>query len=203
MEKDKNKLDLKKPSSNIKSILPLYYLPYEQIISIFKRNKSFMKSLEQNYIKLEKEYSKYYNLDTRKKLNNIIPLLESSLPSFISKFGQNKIISYEEQLNNLCYIISYSIIINKIIRFNKILLFKYTIQDNSIYNFNQLISLIMYMNYPKEIILNINNISLISENQFKTLINEIIKKKILFLLLFILIKIILLLDVIQRKCLFP
>ena len=177
MEKDKNKLDLKKPSSNIKSILPLYYLPYEQIISIFKRNKSFMKSLEQNYIKLEKEYSKYYNLDTRKKLNNIIPLLESSLPSFISKLGQNKIISYEEQLNNLCYIISYSIIINKIIRFNKILLFKYTIQDNSIYNFNQLISLIMYMNYPKEIILNINNISLISENQFKTLINEIIKKK--------------------------
>ena len=73
--------------------------------------------------------------------------------------------------------IAYSKIINKIIRLNKILLFKYTIKDKSIYNFNQLISIIMFMEYPKEIILNINNMSLISENQFKTLINEIIKKE--------------------------
>ena len=83
----------------------------------------------------------------------------------------------EQQLNNLFHIISYSKILNKIIRLNKILLFKYTIEDETKYNFNQLISLIMFMNYPKEIILNIKNISLISENEFKILVNEIIKKE--------------------------
>ena len=66
---------------------------------------------------------------------------------------------------------------NKILRLNKILLFRYAIQENSFFNFYQLVSLIMFMDYPKEIILHINDSSLISSNQFKSLVNEIIKKE--------------------------
>ena len=181
MEKNENKENNKQISIKLKSIIPLYYLPFNDIISIFKQNKSFMSLLKQNYLELEKEYSNYYNLNTRKKLNNILPLLESSLPSFLTKFKFNKVL-LNEQFNNLCYIISYSKIFNKIIRLNKIILFKYTIDNEKTFNFNQLISLIMLMDYPKEIILFINNISLISENQFKTLVNEIITKKNIVLL---------------------
>ena len=162
--------------STLKSIYPLFYLSYDKVISILKQNKSFMNLYKHNYIELEKEFSKYYNLETRQKLNNILPLLESSLSTFLSKIKPNSKLSIQEQLSNLCYVISYSKILNKIIRLNKIILFKYIIDNNSTYNFNQLISLIMFMDYPKEIILNINNISLISDNQFKVLINEIIKK---------------------------
>ena len=139
--------------TNLKSALPIYYLPYDQVISIFKRNKTFMSLYKQNYIELEKEYSKFYNLDTRKKLNTIAPLLESTLPSFLSKMKINSKLTTNEQLNNLCYIMSYSKIFNNILRHNKILLFKYTIEKDSLYNFNQLISLVMFMDYPKEIIL--------------------------------------------------
>ena len=164
MDKNENKEDLGINFAKLKSIIPLYYLPYDQIITIFKRNKTFMSLLKQNYTELEKEYSKYYNLETRQKLNNILPLLESSLSAFLSTFKPNKKLTLKDQLNNLCHNISYSQILNKIIRLNKILLFKYTIEDGAKYNFNQLISLIMFMNYPKEIILNIKNASLISEN---------------------------------------
>ena len=163
--------------TNLKSAVPIYYLPYDKVISIFKRNKTFMSLYKQNYIELEKEYSKFYNLDTRKKLNTITPLLESTLPSFLSKMKINSKLSTNEQLNNLCYTMSYSKIFNNILRHNKILLFKYTIEKDSLYNFNQLISLIMFMDYPKEIILNINNVSLISADQFKCLVCEIIKKQ--------------------------
>lgn len=172
MDKNENKSNSRKYAFKLKSIFPLYYLPYSKIISIFKNNKLFMTILGHNLKELEKEYSKYYNLDTRKKLNSVIPLLESSLPTFLSKFNNNNICSHEKQLNDLCFMIAYSKIINKIIRLNKILLFKYTIKAKSTYNFNQLISIIMYMDYPKEIIFNINNMSLISENQFKILINK-------------------------------
>ena len=160
-----------------RSIFPLYYLPYKQIISIFRQNKSFMSLYKQNYIELEKEYSKYYNLNTRKKLDNIQPLLDSSLPIFLSKLNTKGKVTSKEQLNNLCFLISYSKILNKILRLNKILLFKYTIENSSTFNFNQLISLVMFMDYPKEIILNINDSSLLTLNQFQTLINEIIKNE--------------------------
>ena len=176
MDKRKNKENNHQASIKLKSIIPLYYLSFNDIISIFKQNKSFMTLLKQNYLELEKEYSNYYNLNTRKKLNSIFPLLESSLPTFLTKFNVNKNL-LNEQFNNLCYIISYSKIFNKIIRLNKIILFKYTIDNEKTFFFNQLISLIMFMDYPKEIILYINNSSLISENQFKTLIKEIIAKK--------------------------
>ena len=179
MDKKENK-DSQTNNSEImklKSLRPLYYLPYDQISSFFSKNKTFMSSYKQNYIELEKEYSKYYNLDTRKKLNSIIPLLEASLTSFLSKFENNSKLSKNEELNNLSYIMSYSKILNKILRLNKILLFKYKIDNESTFNFNQLISLVMFMDYPKEIILNINNISLISQAQFTTLVTEIIKKE--------------------------
>ena len=168
-----NKLDLLK----LTSLNYAYYLSFDEIMSIFRNNKQHMSIYKQNYIDLEKLYSQYYNLNTRKKLNTIIPLLQESLSSFISKTKPDNKSSIEEQLNNLYYIISYSKILNKILRLNKIILFKYTIQEESLFNFYQLISLIMCMDYPKEIILYINNSSLISETQFKILVNEIIKKE--------------------------
>ena len=172
-DKQNNKLNL----SKINSLNYLYYLSFDEIISIFRNSKHHMAIYKQNYIELEKLYSKYYNLNTRKKLNNIIPLLQESLPTFISKIKYDNKLTIEEQLNNLYYILSYSKILNKIIRLNKIILFKYTIQEESFFNFYQLISLIMFMNYPKEIILYINNASLISSNQFKIIVNEILKKE--------------------------
>ena len=63
MDKNENKSNSKQYIFKLKSILPLYYLPYSKIISIFKNNKLFMSILEQNLKDLEKEYSKYYNLD--------------------------------------------------------------------------------------------------------------------------------------------
>ena len=176
MEKEdnkNNKLDL----SKLNSFNYLYFLSFDEIISIYRNSKYHMSLYKQNYIELEKLFSKHYNLNTRKKLNNIIPLLQESLPTFISKIKCDNKLSIEEQLNNLYYLLSYSKILNKIIRLNKIILFKYTIQEESLFNFYQLISLIMFMNYPKEIILYINNDSLISSNQFKIIVNEIIKKE--------------------------
>jgi hypothetical protein len=179
MEQNENKNSEKQSlqNINIKSFFPFFYISYDQIVALFKQNKSFMSSYKNNYIELEKEYSKYYNLDTRKKLNTIIPQLEASLSTFLLKIEHNSKASVNDELNNLTYVMSYSKILNKIIRLNKILLFKYTIDNDSTYNFNQLISLIMFMDYPKEIILNINNISLISAVQFKILVTEIIKKE--------------------------
>ena len=180
MEQNENKNSEKQSlqNINIKSFFPFFYISYDQIVALFKQNKSFMSSYKNNYIELEKEYSKYYNLDTRKKLNTIIPQLEASLSTFLLKIEHiNSKASVNDELNNLTYVMSYSKILNKIIRLNKILLFKYTIDNDSTYNFNQLISLIMFMDYPKEIILNINNISLISAAQFKILVTEIIKKE--------------------------
>lgn len=179
MEQNENKNSEKQQLQNInvKSFLPFFYISYDKIIALFKQNKSFMSSYKNNYIELEKEYSKYYNLDTRKKLNTIIPQLEASLSTFLLKIKHNSKASVNDELNNLTYVMSYSKILNKIIRLNKILLFKYTIDNESTYNFNQLISLIMFMDYPKEVILNINNISLISASEFKILVTEIIKKE--------------------------
>ena len=162
--------------SRLTSINYMHFLSFEEIMSTFKNNKHHISIYKQNYIELEKSLSKYYNLNTRKKLNNILPLLEESLNSFKSKIKQDNKLSVDEQLNNLYYIISYSKILNKILRLNKILLFKFTIQDETLFNFYQLISLIMCMDYSKEVILHINNSSLISSTQFKALINEIIKK---------------------------
>ena len=172
--------DLMKSKLNfeeLKTINCLYFLPFDKIISIFQKNKKYMSIYKQNYISLEKEYTQYYNLNTRKKLNNITPILNDSFSTFISKIKIDPKLSLEEQINNMFYIISYSKIMNKILRLNKILLFRYTIQENSFFNFYQLISLIMFMDYPKEIILHINNSSLISSDQFKSLVNEIIKKE--------------------------
>ena len=162
--------------SKLTSLNLLNFLSFEEIMSIFRNSKHHMTIFKQNYIELEKSLSKYYNLNTRKKLNNILPLLKESLPSFVAKIKHDNKLTMDEQLNNLYYIISYSKILNKILRLNKILLFKYTIQDESLFNFYQLISIIMFMDYSKEVILYINNSSIISSAQFKTLINEIIKK---------------------------
>ena len=168
-----NKLNI----SILTSVNYMYFLNFEEIMTLFKISKQHMQIYKKNYLELEKSFSKYYNLNTRKKLNNILPLLQETLPIFESKLQNNNKLSIDEQLNNVYYLISYSKILNKILRLNKILLFKYTIQDEAIFNFYQLISLIMLMDYSKEVILYINNSSLISSTQFKILISEIIKKQ--------------------------
>ena len=163
--------------SKLTTINYMHFLSFEEIISIFKQNKLHMSIYKENYLKLEKSLFRYYNLNSRKKLNNILPLLEETLPSFISKIKHDKKLSIKEQLNNFYYILSYSKILNKVLRLNKILLFKYTIQNETNFNFYQLISLIMFMDYSKEVIIYINNSKLISLVQFQILIQEIIKKE--------------------------
>ena len=175
MEKiENNNISVDIAKSN--SINYMYFLSFDEILSLFKNNKKHMSFYKKNYQELEKLMSKYYNLNTRKKLNNISPLLQESLSTFLTKIKSDNKLSIEDKLDNIYYIISYSKILNKILRLNKILLFKYTIQDEFSFNFYQLISIIMSMDYSKEVILYINNSSLISTTQFKTLINEIIKK---------------------------
>jgi hypothetical protein len=74
--------DLKNPQFNITKLNSqnyLYFLSFDEIMSIFRNSKYNMSIYKQNYLELENQYSKYYNLNTRKKLNNIIPLLEESL----------------------------------------------------------------------------------------------------------------------------
>ena len=59
--------------SELKSINYMHFLSFDEILSIFRNNKNHMLIYKKNYQELEKLLSKYYNLNTRKKLNNIFP----------------------------------------------------------------------------------------------------------------------------------
>ena len=105
MDKEEKKT-AKMNLSQLNSLNYLYVLSFDEIISIFRNNKKHMPIYKQNYIELEKSYSKYYNLNTRKKLNSIVPLLQESLPTFLSKIKNDNKLSLEGQLNNLYYVLS-------------------------------------------------------------------------------------------------
>lgn len=63
--------DLKNPQFNITKLNSqnyLYFLSFDEIMSIFRNSKYNMSIYKQNYLELENQYSKYYNLNTRKKI---------------------------------------------------------------------------------------------------------------------------------------
>ena len=118
---------------------------------------------------MDKQYEQYYNFNTRKKLNNLNEIIASS-KSLFDNFDEN--IKSKE---NLMLQMAYGTIINKALEGNKILIFRFTI-DNS-FSFPQLMSIIQSMNYSKELILTIKDENVINESQFSFLMDEAKKKK--------------------------
>jgi hypothetical protein len=118
---------------------------------------------------MDKQYEQYYNFNTRKKLNNLNDIIASS-KSLFDNFDEN--IKSKE---NLMLQMAYGTIINKALEGNKILIFRFTI-DNS-FSFPQLMSIIQSMNYSKELILTIKDENVINESQFSFLMDEAKKKK--------------------------
>ena len=131
-------------------------------------NEGFDEKYKEYFSKMDKEYEQYYNFNTRKKLNNLNDIISSSKKLF-ENFDETKL-----SIENLMLQISYGTIINKALEGNKILIFRFTI-DNS-FSFPQLISIIQAMNYSKELILTIKDDANINESQFSFLINEAKKK---------------------------
>ena len=131
-------------------------------------NEGFDEKYKEYFSKMDKEYEQYYNFNTRKKLNNLNDIISSSKKLF-ENFDETKL-----SIENLMLQLSYGTIINKALEGNKILIFRFTI-DNS-FSFPQLISIIQAMNYSKELILTIKDDANINESQFSFLINEAKKK---------------------------
>ena len=72
--------DLKNPQFNITKLNSqnyLYFLSFDEIMSIFRNSKYNMSIYKQNYLELENQYSKYYNLNTRKKRKIVFNIYET------------------------------------------------------------------------------------------------------------------------------
>ena len=132
-------------------------------------NENFDEEYKIYFEKMDKQYEQYYNFNTRKKLNNLNEIIASS-KSLFDNFDEN--IKSKE---NLMLQMAYGTIINKALEGNKILIFRFTI-DNS-FSFPQLMSIIQSMNYSKELILTIKDENVINESQFSFLMDEAKKKK--------------------------
>ena len=58
------------------------FLNYNERKNIFKQNKEFFNLYKEIYTKLDKEFEIYYNLNTRKKLNDISEILKTTMNYF-------------------------------------------------------------------------------------------------------------------------
>ena len=144
------------------------YVPLVEQKKSFE-NENFDEEYKIYFEKMDKQYKQYYNFNTRKKLNNLNEIIASS-KSLFDNFDEN--IKSKE---NLMLQMAYGTIINKALEGNKILIFRFTI-DNS-FSFPQLMSIIQSMNYSKELILTIKDENVINESQFSFLMDEAKKKK--------------------------
>ncbi len=144
------------------------YVPLVEQKKSFE-NENFDEEYKEYFEKMDKQYEQYYNFNTRKKLNNLNDIIASS-KSLFDNFDEN--IKSKE---NLMLQMAYGTIINKALEGNKILIFRFTI-DNS-FSFPQLMSIIQSMNYSKELILTIKDENVINESQFSFLMDEAKKKK--------------------------
>ena len=144
------------------------YVPLVEQKKSFE-NENFDEEYKIYFEKMDKQYEQYYNFNTRKKLNNLNEIIASS-KSLFDNFDEN--IKSKE---NLMLQMAYGTIINKALEGNKILIFRFTI-DNS-FSFPQLMSIIQSMNYSKELILTIKDENVINESQFSFLMDEAKKKK--------------------------
>ena len=144
------------------------YVPLVEQKKSFE-NENFDEEYKEYFEKMDKQYEQYYNFNTRKKLNNLNEIIASS-KSLFDNFDEN--IKSKE---NLMLQMAYGTIINKALEGNKILIFRFTI-DNS-FSFPQLMSIIQSMNYSKELILTIKDENVINESQFSFLMDEAKKKK--------------------------
>ena len=140
------------------------FLNYNERKNIFKQNKEFFNLYKEIYTKLDKEFEIYYNLNTRKKLNDISEILKTTMNYFEPNYYKKN-----ELKNKMIFEMIYSKLINKILRLNRILFFRYTIDRES--NINQLVNIIENMDYNKEVILTVKEIEKINLYYFSLILN--------------------------------
>ena len=95
----------------------LSFLPTKDTMAAVSKSKVFMTQYKQIYQTIENEYSKYYNLNTRKKISNINAIINESQKFFMNMKKDDK--------ENLLFSIAYGKIMNNILKNNKIIIFKY------------------------------------------------------------------------------
>ena len=138
----------------------LSFLPTKDTMAAVSKSKVFMTQYKQIYQTLENEYSKYYNLNTRKKISNINAIINESQKFFMNMKKDDK--------ENLLFSIAYGKIMNNILKNNKIIIFKYEISKET--NFDQMISIFKEMTYPKGIMLTITDASF-KHSKFLSILN--------------------------------
>ena len=106
----------------------LSFLPTKDTMAAVSKSKVFMTQYKQIYQTIENEYSKYYNLNTRKKISNINAIINESQKFFMNMKKDDK--------ENLLFSIAYVKIMNNILKNNKITIFKYEISKET--NFEQI-----------------------------------------------------------------
>ena len=139
------------------------FLNYDERKNIFKQNKEFYNLYKEIYNKLDKEFEIYYNLNTRKKLNDISDIIKTTINYFEPNYFKKN-----ELKNKIIFEMVYSKLINKILRLNRILFFRYTIDRES--NINQLVNIIENMDYNKEVILTVKEIEKINLYYFSLIL---------------------------------
>ena len=117
----------------------LSFLPTKDTMAAVSKSKVFMTQYKQIYQTIENEYSKYYNLNTRKKISNINAIINESQKFFMNMKKDDK--------ENLLFSIAYGKIMNNILKNNKIIIFKYEISKET--NFEQMILIFKEVTYPK------------------------------------------------------
>ena len=162
-------------STKMPKLLPFLYLPNDKITSVFKNNKEFVLSFKENYLKLHEKYVKFYNKNSRQKLNDINSLIIGSREEFVEREND----SYKEIIDKLTYRLSYGQVMNELLESNRIIVFRFKIENtlSSSFSFKQLMALVMALRFPREIVLFVEDRSLISENEFGAIVEEILKKE--------------------------
>lgn len=144
------------------------YLPSNQFDKIFPVNKNLLNSYKEYFKSLESKYIKYYNKDTRKKLTSIENILKETEPLF-------KDFKFNLKNEDIFFPTAYGQIINRILRYNKITIFKYEIKPTT--NYFQLNSILKYLNYPRGFILTVSKeVSNLSKSLFKSILNCVNEK---------------------------
>ena len=87
----------------------LSFLPTKDTMKAVSKNKSFMSQYKKIYQEIEKDYAKYYNLNTRTKISNINSIIKETQKFFIEK--------KKDDNENLLFSIAYGKIMNNILKY--------------------------------------------------------------------------------------
>ena len=114
------------------------------------------------YNNIEQNFIEYYNLSTRQKLLTVQPIIQKTVSLFddVSDSPHFKLFSQ-----------AYGEIMNKVLLLNKIIIFKYTISQET--NQHQFISILSHLTYPSNIVLTIKD-NKFTQNDMELILNIII-----------------------------